>query len=153
MQIEAFFSGAKTLLDLMVQLLSSERVVNVGINGFHCVKKIYGGNVLNALTSNVPDPKKEVSEKVRGLVCEHKTLWIDQAIEARDQLIHPEKGMHQLMFQLDFTVQAEKLVCIKVNQPIIGSEPIGQYALRVLQHTQAFSSTFLNMLNEEAVPN
>lgn len=152
-RIEAFFSGVKTLLDLLVQLLSSEKIVGGVVDGFHRAQNAYGGKVLNALENNVSNTRKEVAAKVRALISEHKALWIDQAILARDQLIHPEKGMHQLMFQLDFAEQANGLACVRVSPPAIGSEPIDQYSERILKHAQAFSSSFLGLLHEVAVSN
>ena len=146
----SFFSGVKTLLDLIVQLLSSEKVVSGIIDGFHRTQGIYGGKVINALGNNVPNAKKNIATKMRDLISEHKAKWIDQAILARDQLVHPEKGMHQLMFQLNFAYQADKLVCVKVSPPSIGYEAIAidQYATQVIGHVQNFSSSFLGLVKE-----
>jgi hypothetical protein len=146
MRIEAFFFGVKTLLDLLVQLLSSERVVTVAIHGFHRDKKIYGGVVLNALAHNASSAKKDVAEKVIALLSAHKAEWIDQAISARDRLIHPGESAFQLMFQLGFMEQNRKLLCTGVNPPAVGSETIDRYAERVLGQTQAFSSSILGLL-------
>jgi len=120
MRIEAFFSGVKTLLDLLVQLLSSERVVNVAVHGFHRDKDIYGGAVLNALAHNASSSKKGVAEKVIALLSAHKAEWIDQTIGARDRLIHPGESTFQLMFQLGFTEQNRKLLCTGVRPPTVG---------------------------------
>ncbi|MEK6710819.1 MAG: hypothetical protein AABZ64_09590 [Nitrospinota bacterium] len=51
--IEAFFSGVKSLLDLTVQLLFTERVVSLKIDGFHRDKDKYGGRVLLIRAQNV----------------------------------------------------------------------------------------------------
>lgn len=45
-RIQAFFSGAKSMLDLLVQLLTTERIVASTVDGFHRDKKVYGGRVL-----------------------------------------------------------------------------------------------------------
>ena len=59
--IKAFFAGLKGLLDLIVQLLSSEGVVNANLDGFHRKYKsgvpIYGASALNALTNNACSDK------------------------------------------------------------------------------------------------
>ena len=144
--IEAFFSEVKTLLDLLVQLLSSEKIVGVSVNGFHKDKKVYGGMVINALSNNALINRKEEAAKIKAIIYEHKSLWIDKAICARDQLIHPTKGIHQLMFQLEFTEKAEGLVFVKANPPEIDSVPIDQYAQRILRHASAFSSSFLGLM-------
>ena len=119
-QIEAFFSGVKSLLDLLVQILSTERIVSANLHGFHrSAQTNYGGTVLNALENNVPDSKKVDAAKIHALISKHKMKWIDQAIGARDQLVHPGKGMHQLMFSLEFSEEDGKLVCQKINAPSV----------------------------------
>ena len=148
LRIEAFFSGVKTLLDLLVQLLSSEKVVVVSVDGFHRAQNIYGGKVLNALSNNASKNRKEIAAKMEALIIEHKSLWLDQAIFARDQLIHPEIGMHQLMFQLQFNKQGDNLNCVKVRPPVIDSKVIDQYAKLVLEHIQIFASNFIGLLRD-----
>jgi len=145
MRIEAFFSGVKTLLDLLVQLLASEHVVNRAVHGFHRDKNTYGGSVLKALTHNASSARKEVAAKALVLLSEHKSEWIDQTISARDLLIHPGESAHQLMFRLGFTVQERRLVCTSVSPPAIGSETIDRYAERVFGQAQTFSSAFLGL--------
>ena len=86
-------------MDLLVQLLSSEKIVGGIVDGFHRVQDVYGGKVINSLANNALNGKKEAAAKISALITEHKRLWIDQVILARDQLIHPQKGMCQLMFQ------------------------------------------------------
>ena len=149
-RIEAFFSGVKTLLDLLVQLLSSEKVVGVKLDGFHRVKNIYGGKVLNALAKNAVRHKEPIARKIRTLVTEHKTLWINEVIQARDWLIHPEMGIHQLTFQLEFIEEGSNLVCTQILRPTVGTVAIDEYAERVLQHVQIFTSLFLGLLREAA---
>ena len=144
-RIEAFFSGVKSLLDLLVQVLSTENIVSAKLDGFHRVQNNYGGKVLNALENNVSETKKDIAAKFHALISEHKKQWIDQTIFARDQLIHPEKGMHQLMFHLEFSEMDGKLTCQKINPPAIESEFIDKYAQRILGRAQAFTSSFLEL--------
>jgi hypothetical protein len=146
--IEAFFLEIKTLLDLLAQLLSSENIVTAKIDGFHRAKSIYGGKVLNALESNVPNVMKDAAAKFSALISEHKRIWIDKAISARDQLIHPEKAMPQLMFKMDCEERAGKLVCVHASPPSIGDEPINQYAQQALEHVRRFASDFMGLLKE-----
>lgn len=143
MRIEAFFSGTKTLLDLIVQLLTSEKVVNGVIDGFHRAQDVYGGKVLNALTNNASNDRKETAAKAVVLISQHKAAWIDQAVFVRNHLIHPEKGMQQLMFHFEFAEKGDRLVCKKVTPPEIDSLPMDEYAQKVLKHAQEFSSAFL----------
>lgn len=146
MRIEAFFSGTKTLLDLIVQLLTSEKVVNGVVDGFHRAQDVYGGKVLNALTSNASNDRKETATKAVALISQHKTAWIDQAVFARDHLIHPKKGMHQLMFLLEFAEEGDGLVCKKINPPNIDSSSMDEYAHKVLKNVKEFSAAFLALL-------
>jgi hypothetical protein len=70
--IEAFFSGLKSLLDLIVQLLSTEEVVGTRINGFHREGRVYGGRVLNALERNARSGKKPLAKSLLDLIPDHK---------------------------------------------------------------------------------
>lgn len=153
MRIEAFFSGVKTLLDLIVQLLSSEKVVGGGIDGFHRAQDIYGGKVLNVLARNALSDRKDTAARATELINLHKASWIDQAVLARDQLIHPRRGMHQVMFQIEFTEKDGKLVDKKVIPPQIDSVPIDRYAQDVLKHARDFSLAFLALFQEAVVSN
>ena len=75
-RIEAFFSAAKSLLDLLVQVLSTEKIVNIKLDGFHRVKDNYGGTVLHALENNASGAKKEVAAKIHTLIAEDKKNWM-----------------------------------------------------------------------------
>lgn len=145
-RIEAFFSGAKTLLDLLMQLLSTERIVGVAIDGFHRDRDVYGGRVLNALRGNATKERKNVAAKLDALISEHKKIWIDQVILARDSLVHPQKGMHQLMFNLEFVEKDGALVCVKAHPPEINERPIHIFAQETLQRATILSSSFLGAL-------
>jgi hypothetical protein len=147
-RIEAFFSGVKTLLDLLVQLISTEKVVGISIDGFHRDKDQYGGRVLNALRGNGVKVKKELAASLDELISKHKTLWIDQIIQARDLLIHPERGTHQLMFILELSEKSGALICLKAHPPEINSKPIHEYAQETLKQITGFSSNFLTLLGE-----
>ena len=151
MRIKAFFSGVKSLLDLMVQLLSSEKIVRGSIHGFHSVKNVYGGSVLNALQRKVPEDRKELVGKIEALINEHKAEWIDQVISARDQLVHPRQGMHQLMFQFECAEKDGKLVCVQINPPAIGAIPIDRDVQQTFDHARTFASAFIALLQETTV--
>ena len=153
LRIEAFFSGVKTLLDLIVQLLTSEKVVGARVDGFHRAKNVYGGQVLNILAKNALNDRKETVAKAIELISQHKASWIDQVVLARDQLIHPKKGMQQLMFQLEFAEKDATLVSKKIILPKIDSMPIDQYAQKVLKYAQEFSSAFVALFQETVVSN
>ncbi len=152
-RIEAFFSGIKSLLDLIVQLLSTEKVVAAAIDGFHRDQDVYGGRVLKTLRNNAVRERKELAAKADAIISEHKKTWIDAVIAARDQLVHPVKGMHQLMFSLEFVQKNGSLIFVRARPPEINSKPIHHFAQAVLEQSKAFSSNFLALLNEKAVSN
>lgn len=145
-RIEAFYAGIKTCLDLLVQLLSSEQVVNGVITGFHRLKGVYGKTVLNALENNVVKGKKDIAEVVDRLIYEQKVLWIDQAITTRDKLIHPDRFMSQIMFRLDFERKDDGISCCKIHPPMTDSGPIHTYANQTLNDLIFFSNNFLSIL-------
>jgi len=152
-RIEAFFFGIKSLLDLIVQLLSTENIVAVAINGFHRDGDVYGGRVLKSLRNNAVKERKELAGKIEALVLDQKMAWIDGVIAARDQLVHPVKGMHQLMFSLEFSQKNGSLVFVRAHPPEINAKPIHHFAQAVLEQATAFSSNFLALLNEKAGSN
>jgi hypothetical protein len=149
-RIEAFFSGVKTLLDLIVQLLTTERIVAATVDGFHRDQNGYGGRVLNALRNNAMKERKNAATKLDALISEHKKAWIDQVIFARDQLIHPEKGMYQLMFTLELSERDGQLILTKAHPPEIGSRPMQQFAHDTLKGVTSFSESFLGLLHVES---
>ncbi len=151
MRIKAFFSGVKSLLDLLVQLLSSEKIVAASIDGFHRVQNVYGGKVLNALQNNAPKDGKELAGKIETLINEHKAEWIDQVISARDQLVHPNKGMFQVMFKFDCAEKDGNLVCTRINPPAINEIPIDRYVQQTSDYARTFASAFIALLQETTV--
>lgn len=158
MRIEAFLSGAKTLLDLLMQLLSTERVVGGVVDGFHRAHNEYGGKVLRMLDRNATAAGKTTAKAIGSLIREHKASWIDQIIYARDQLIHPGGGMHQLMFYFALAEKNGALVVQKISPPSMGSSPIDSFAPSVLKSAQRFSTEYLALLaklrkiREAAIP-
>jgi hypothetical protein len=74
-------------------------------------------------------------------------------IFARDQLIHPEKEMHQLMFTLELSEKDGWLILMKVHPPEIDSRPIQQFAQDTLKELNSFSESFLALIHESAVSN
>jgi len=152
-RIEAFFSGIKSLLDLIVQLLTTEKIVAAPISGFHRDGDVYGGRVLKTIRNNGTKERKDIATKIDALVCEHKKKWIDRVIAARDQLVHPAKGMHQLMFHLEFAEKHGSLIFVRAHPPHIESTPIHKFAGEVLEQTTVFCSALLKLLNEKGVSN
>jgi hypothetical protein len=133
----------------MVQLLATENIVSAGVHGFHRTNDVYGGKVIKALQNNAVKDHKELAKNIEEFIVRHKNQWIDQVVRARDDLIHPKKGMFQLMFQMDFTENNGDLVCTQVKSPSIDSTPIDQYATRTLQQVTEFATAFIAHLQNK----
>lgn len=145
--IQAFFSGMKSLLDLIVQLISSENIVRSHIKGFHRQgKRGYGGRVLNGLSNNVVSGRNEVAQQLSDLISEHKQTWIDEVIESRDRLIHPTKGAHLLMFQMELDVVDGEMIYEGAVPPVVGDERTDRYAAKRLADIREFSLAFLGAI-------
>lgn len=150
---ESFFSGTKSLMDLLAQLISSENIVSgTVIHGFHKKNKVCGGDVLNALENNAATEKKEWAQKIRELILQAKKIWIDQCIGFRDGFIHPEKGMFQIMFRLEFLEKDGKISWEKPTPPSVGEDSINTFVSKKLTHIQQFSTDFLKLLKEAGKP-
>ena len=145
-RIEAFFCGMKSVLDLLAQLLSTEKIVSCKIDGFHRHKDVLGGKIVNALSNNVVKGRNEAAHKIAALILDHKSCWIDQAIHTRDFLVHPSRGAQQLMFKLDIVEANGLLVCRGAFPPEIDSVPIQAYAKTSMANIAAFSVAFLALL-------
>jgi len=145
--IEAFFSGVKSLLDLIVQLIATEKIVESKLDGFHRVGSTYGGKVLNCLEHNVSANMRQLAGEISALIKEHKELWIDHAIRARDQLVHPELGTAQLMFHMDLSVHDGNLTFNNVTPPVIGGTNVAEYSGVTIEHVKQFSVSFLKKLH------
>lgn len=146
--IQAFFSGMKSLLDLIVQLISSENIVGPHVRGFNRDGDIYGGRVLNRLSNNVVSGRTEVAQQLFDLISEHKETWIDEVIVSRDLLIHPTKGAFLVMFPMELAVVDGELVYKGAVPPSVGDEPIDRYTAKRLANIKEFSVAFLGAIQK-----
>ena len=150
--IKALFACFKGLLDLIVQLLSSEGIVNASLNGFHRKDKngvtIYGATVLNALKNNACAAKKTIAKNIYDLINSHKEKWIDNVIEARDFLIHPQKGTHQVMFEIKLKSVKNTLVYKNAVPPSVESFRVDIYAKNQIKNVENFAKSFLKELKD-----
>jgi len=141
--IKAFFSSLKGLLDLIVQLLHSEKIVNAKLDGFHRKKDVYGGSVINALSHNASSGKKQVAQKVIKLIETHKDNWINDVIRSRDLLVHPTKGIHQLMFEMILEIHDDSLILKRVVPPSVGNQSIDNYVRTHICNIEEFCKSFI----------
>jgi hypothetical protein len=138
--VEAFFSSVKSLLDLIVQLLQSERIVVASVRGFHREGGVYGGRVLKVLRNNSWKERRGVAVRIADFLGEQKALWIDKLIGQRDGLLHPEKGMTQVMFQFDLVENDGQLTWH------VRESPMASYAPATLLRAQKFCETFIALV-------
>ena len=141
--IKAFFASLKGLLDLVVQLLPAENIVNAKLNGFHRKGDIYGATVINALANNVCAGKKEIAQAISNLICTHKAKWIDDVIRSRNLLVHPTKGLHQLMFEMILEIHEDTLIFNSAVPPSVGNQTIDKYAKSQVANIEEFCRSFI----------
>jgi hypothetical protein len=144
--VQVFLATTKTFLDLLAQLVSTEGIVNKKVHGFHKRHSIVGGRFLDTLSAKAAEETAEVATGLRELVERHKTVWIDQIVKARDDLAHPERGMYQVVFQLEIQEADEELKRIRVLRPSVGERPFDEYAKEIITHAESFSREFLRIL-------
>jgi len=124
LSIQAFLVLGKNLLDLLSQLLSSQRIVHTLLHGFHKKGSVVGGVVLHALTRKRNPRQTSVAEAISEHINRHKATWIDRAVGARDLLTHPVRGTTtQLMCELQIRVDEDQIVCDHVVSPHVGDQP------------------------------
>lgn len=144
--VENFFNSSKSLLDLLAQILSSEKIVNgLDIHGFHKKNGVMGGNLLNALERNISEENKTKAGQIRQLIVEQKTAWIDQSISFRDNFTHPEKGMFQIMFRLEFEKDGENLNLKNIIPPMVGEQSIDFFVRKQVSCVKQFSLDYLKV--------
>jgi len=143
LSIEGFFSSIKSLLDLVVQLLSSAHIVNAQVNGFHKQRGVIGGRVLNALEHNVCPGKKTVAEELKVLLLKNKEEWIDETTGVRNQLLHPTQGVRQVMFKMEIADHDGQLQYHSAIPPGINGEPIDTYSARMRDKIRQYLQEFL----------
>jgi hypothetical protein len=146
LSIHAFLSATKTFLDIFVQLFYSEGVVGNEIHGFHSKGDAVGAKVLSTLENNAKGSKKHIAESINELICEHKKLWIDGVVEARNQLTHPQLGLSRAMFGLDLYEANGELMLGKVLKPSFRGEDFSLYARNTLSRLEAFSVKCMDYL-------
>lgn len=148
--IQIFLVSVKTLLDLIIQLISSEGIINSKIHGFHKKNKVIGGEVLNSLTNNSCKSKKDIADKIVALINKHKRKWLDEVVSVRDLLTHPEKGIAQVMFELKLQETKRGLKLTGVIKPKINTKGVdfNVYAKEVLGEIETFSKDFLELTKQ-----
>lgn len=138
LSIHSFLTTVKTLLDVFVQLISSEGIVSKKIHGFHKKGNNIGGKLLHILKHKASITKRQSALRLHELICQHKETWIDQAVNSRDLFIHPEKGLTRVMFGLSLCEHNGKLNIDKIVKPTIDDQDFDIYAEKTLLKVEQF---------------
>jgi len=146
LSIHGFLSAAKTFLDVLVQLFHTEGVVTSQLHGFHKKNDDVGRTVLHILAHNAAKSKKEIAIRLHGLICDHKKLWIDHIVDARDAFVHPEGGLAKVMFALDLHEAEGNLVLSNIIKPSFNNQEFDVYARKVLDMVEEFSKKCIQYL-------
>jgi hypothetical protein len=147
LNIQAFLATIKVFLDLIVQLISSEGIVDTVIQGFHKKGEDIGGRLISILENNAKQGKTVTASKLLMLIGEQKTTWIDQAVGIRDLLVHPNQGMSQIMFRMEIRHKRNgELKLERVIQPLFSGLQLDQYAQITLMSVEGFSKNFLEII-------
>lgn len=142
--MQVYLHSIKAFLDLIVQLISTENIVYKKIHGFHKKRKDPGGELLHTLKNKANI--KKTADSLLELIVKQKERWIDDAVNARDSLVHPEKGLIQVMFQLEIEAKNSEIELTGIRKPSIGTTDFDQWAGETLKNLSAFSELFISII-------
>ena len=147
MNVQAYLATIKVFLNLIVQLISTEGIVDTVIQGFHKKGDVIGGRVINALENHAKKDKTVIASKLLKFLAEQKSTWIDKAVSIRDLLVHPNKGMTQVMFKMEIAHKRNgELKLERVIQPLFDELQFDQYAQITLMSVENFSKNYLEII-------
>lgn len=142
--MQVYLNSIKAFLDLIVQLISTENIVYKKIHGFHKKGKDPGGKLLLTLKNKANI--KKIADSLLELIVKQKERWIDDAVNARDSLVHPEKGQVQFMFQLEIEPKNSEIELTGIRKPSFGTTDFNQWAGETLELLSAFSELFISII-------
>lgn len=142
LSIHSFLSAVKTFLDVLVQLASTEGIVSVEVHGFHRKGETIGGKLLHILKNNTTKSKQNTAILLHDLIIDHKKIWIDNSVNSRDLLIHPE-GLVKMMFILVISEKDNELNLDGILKPSLNGEEFDIYAKKTLSRIEEFTNLFL----------
>lgn len=150
LSIQSFLVTVKTLLDLLSQLLSTERIVHTKLHGFHKKGSVVGGEVLHALAKKRNPQQATAAENIRQQIIQSKAVWIDDAVVARDYLAHPVRGAPQVMWELEVRASDGGITCDRIVPPHVGDYPFDHYAKEILAAVDAFATGYLDNIRRSS---
>lgn len=142
--INGFFGHVKGLLDTLVQLLSTQRIVTNKIHGFHKANDKPGEKVLKALQNNSSASAKRTVQELIELFARAKCESINSVVSYRDRLTHMRPGSWQLMFGLRFDCHKDPPQCVEIVPPAFSGKPVDDFAEQTLSSTTRFIEAFLS---------
>lgn len=151
LHIQTYLIAAKTLLDIIIQLLKTESVIPDSIHAFHKgtyngVLKTPGGKVLNSLDGQ---PNNDVAKKIKELILRNKEKWIDEIVDYRDKLTHPADELLPIMVKIDVVELENSLKIKSITKPRLnGTDEIDGYAKNTLKDIEIFCRDFTNLLKK-----
>ncbi len=145
LSIHSFLSSVKTFLDVIVQLIDTEGIVSTRIHGFHRKGTTIGGQLIKILNNNAVNIYKDKAKVLRDLIIKHKDHWIDDAVNSRDSLIHPD-NFSKIMFELVLSEEKGNLIFREVLKPSFNGVAFDKYALSMLASVETFSKEIIKCL-------
>ena len=74
-----------------------------------------------------------------------------RSINARDSLVHPEKGLLQVMFQLEIEPKNSGLELTGIKKPSLGSTDFNLWANEILKNLNSFSELFISEIAHNGI--
>lgn len=146
--LHGFLSTSKTLLDLLAQLVSLEKIVNKKMHGFHKKGSVVGGELLDVLNKKTFSTRKSASDKLVKLIQLHKDLWIDDTTRLRDLLVHPKQGVYGIMYRFEVIKKGNEIVLSKVIEPAFNDISISDFTLSILGYIEDYCKSFLDIIHQ-----
>jgi len=143
LNIQSLFTTVKTYIDLLVQLMTTEAIVSVMVDGFHKSGNIVGGRLLKELINNANKGRKEQAKHIHDLVISHKGKWIDKFVKYRDVFTHPVKGLRTVMFELVLHEEKGQLILLQIKRPEIEEKIFDMYSIDLLNNINNFTKKLL----------
>jgi hypothetical protein len=144
--VQAYLSSAKTLLDFLAQLTTTEGVVGKVVHGFHKKGDDPGGQLLGFLKSRAAPGRRDQAERLRTYLAEQKDVWIDDLVCARDFLAHPKRRMAQIYWGIDLVEHEGTLTFKECFAPRIAGHPFHEFMASQTDVISAFARQYVRLV-------
>lgn len=96
--VETFLFQIKSALDIFAPVIGKGLGCMDYIRGFNKKGSDVGGQFLDILTNNIPTANRELANKIDVIIRNHKTRWLDRAVQMRDRVTHHRSFASELRF-------------------------------------------------------